>query len=69
MIVRVEGGAALDHQIKNVVGEPVAVLDRCAAGEQRGFRALRTLRVDDRTFPQRLCFVARGADRRPSSQL
>ena len=62
MIVRVEVRPALDHQLEDFVGEPVAVLDRRAAGEHRSFRALRTLRVDDRTLPQRICFIARGAD-------
>ena len=38
------------------------MLDRRTAGEHRRFRAFRTLCVDDRTLPQRVGFVARGAD-------
>jgi hypothetical protein len=35
VVVRIEIGPALDHQIEDFVGQPVAVLDRRAAGQHR----------------------------------
>src|SRR6516225_1042720 len=56
--VRIKIRAVFHHQIEHLVREPISVLDRGAASENRRPGTLRPLRMDQRPLAQRPSFPA-----------